>query len=107
MSSAAFEADGVTELQVAFSREPDQPRTYVQQLIERERDHVWDLMAAGAVIYVCGNASTMAPGVRAALTGDVQGEDRRVGRGGGGMAGRAADSDRYLEDIWGDMAVAV
>ena len=25
-------------------------------------------MAAGAVIYVCGNASTMAPGVRAALT---------------------------------------
>ena len=24
-------------------------------------------MAAGAVIYVCGNASTMAPGVRAAL----------------------------------------
>ena len=41
-----FETSGVTELQVAFSREPGQPRTFVQQLIERERDKVWDLIAA-------------------------------------------------------------
>ena len=63
----AFEESGITELQMAFSREPGQPRTFVQQVIERERDHVWDLIEAGAVIYVCGNANTMAPGVRAAL----------------------------------------
>ena len=103
----AFEAAGVTELQVAFSREPDQPRTYVQQLIERERDHVWDLIAAGAVIYVCGNASTMAPGVRAALTdiykAKTGGSDEAADEW---LAGLRA-SDRYLEDIWGEMAVAV
>ena len=29
---------------MAFSREPGQPRTFVQQLIERERDQVWDLV---------------------------------------------------------------
>jgi cytochrome P450 / NADPH-cytochrome P450 reductase len=63
----AFEAAGVTELQMAFSREPGQPRTFVQHVIERQQDHVWELIEAGAVIYVCGNANTMAPGVRAAL----------------------------------------
>ena len=63
----AFQASGITELQMAFSREPGQPRTFVQQVMDRERDHVWDLIEAGAVIYVCGNANTMAPGVRAAL----------------------------------------
>ena len=42
----SFETSGITELQVAFSREPGQPRTFVQQLIERERDKVWDLIAS-------------------------------------------------------------
>ena len=104
---AAFEADGVTELQVAFSREPDQPRTYVQQLIDRERDHVWDLMAAGAVIYVCGNASTMAPGVRAALTDMFKAKTGSSDEAAEEWLAGLRSSDRYLEDIWGEMAVAV
>ena len=104
---AAFEAAGVTELQVAFSREPDQPRTYVQQLIERERDHVWDLMAAGAVIYVCGNASTMAPGVRAALMDMFKAKTGGSDEAAEEWLAGLRSSDRYLEDIWGDMAVAV
>ena len=33
------------------------PRTFVQHLIEREGDLVWDLIENGAVIYVCGNAN--------------------------------------------------
>ena len=64
-------------------------------------------MAAGAVIYVCGNASTMAPGVRAALTdmhkAQTGGSDEAADEW---LAGLRA-SDRYLEDIWGEMAVAV
>ena len=106
-SCEAFEAGGVTELQVAFSREPDQPRTYVQQLIERERDHVWDLMAAGAVIYVCGNASTMAPGVRAALTDMFKAKTGGSDEAAEEWLAGLRSSDRYLEDIWGEMAVAV
>ena len=31
----AFEESGITELQMAFSRETGQPRTFVQHLIER------------------------------------------------------------------------
>jgi cytochrome P450 / NADPH-cytochrome P450 reductase len=100
----AFEESGVTDLQVAFSRESGQPRTFVQQVIEREGDHVWDLIEAGAVIYVCGNANTMAPGVRATLM-DIH---RAKTNGSGATAEEwlqgLRDDDRYLEDIWGEMA---
>jgi cytochrome P450/NADPH-cytochrome P450 reductase len=100
----AFEESGITELQVAFSREPGQPRTFVQHLIERERDQVWDLIETGAVIYVCGNASTMAPGVRAALMdlyrAKTNGSDSTADEWLAGLR----DDDRYLEDIWGEMA---
>ena len=55
-----------------------------------------------AVITVCGNASTMAPGVRSALV-DVF----RRKTGGGRDDGEAwlaglRGADRYLEDIWGE-----
>ena len=102
-----FETSGVTELKVAFSREPGQPRMFVQHLIEGEGDQVWELIQAGAVIYVCGNANTMAPGVRAALMevyraktngSDPSPEDWLQG---------LRDGDRYLEDIWGEMAAGL
>lgn len=103
----AFEAAGVSELAVAFSRQPEAGRTFVQHLIEREQDQVWDLLAAGAVVYVCGNANTMAPGVRRALTDIYRAKT-------GGSESAAEDwldglrgTDRYLEDIWGDMAVGL
>jgi cytochrome P450/NADPH-cytochrome P450 reductase len=73
-------------------------------LIERERDQVWDLIASGAVIYVCGNANTMAPGVRAALMdihrAKTNGSDPSADEWLQGLR----DDDRYLEDIWGEMA---
>ena len=31
-------------------------------------DEVWDLLQHDAAVFVCGNASTIAPGVRSALT---------------------------------------
>ncbi len=103
----AFEESGITKLQVAFSREPGQPRMFVQHVIERERDHVWDLIEAGAVIYVCGNANTMAPGVRAALMDIYRAKtDGSDSTGEEWLAGLRED-DRYLEDIWGEMASAL
>ena len=100
----SFETSGITELQVAFSREPGQPRTFVQQLIERERDKVWDLIASGAVIYVCGNANTMAPGVRAALMDIYQAKTNGSDPSADEWLQGLRDADRYLEDIWGEMA---
>ncbi len=100
----AFEAAGVARLAPAFSRVAGYPNRYVQHVLEAEGDRVWALLQEGAVIYVCGNASTMAPGVRAALVavfrshtgaGEADGE--------AWLAGLRA-SDRYLEDIWGETA---
>lgn len=104
---SSFEQAGITELHVAYSREPGQPRTYVQNLIEREQDHVWDHIAAGAVIYVCGNAHTMAPGVRAALMSIHQAKTSGSSDAAEEWLSGLRASNRYLEDIWGDMAVAV
>ena len=100
----AFEESGITELQMAFSREPGQPRTFVQQVIEREGDHVWDLIEAGAVIYVCGNANTMAPGVRAALMDIYRAKTNGSDPSAEHWLDGLRKDDRYLEDIWGEMA---
>jgi cytochrome P450/NADPH-cytochrome P450 reductase len=54
-------ADGIVTLDVAFSRASDRPKAYVQDEIIRQADEVWRLLEAGAVIYVCGDASRMAP----------------------------------------------
>ena len=65
---AAFEKAGVATLFPAYSRVPGYPYRYVQHALEGAADEVWAAMQADAVVYVCGNASTMAPGVRAAAS---------------------------------------
>ncbi len=85
----------------AFSREPGQERRYAQHEMLAHADEIWPLIEGGAVVYVCGNARTLAPGVRAALT--------QIAADKLGLSGAAADDwltglrreQRYLEDIWG------
>ncbi len=97
----AYERRGVVTLHAVSSRQPVDGRKYVQHEIAARGDEVWDQIEQGAVIFVCGNANTMAPGVRAALV-DIQREHT------GGTAEAAqiwlADmraQSRLVEDIWG------
>jgi len=62
----AAAADGLTDLLTAFSR-ADGERVYVQDLLRSERDRVWSLLEAGAVVYVCGDGSHMEPDVKRSL----------------------------------------
>ncbi len=62
-----YAAQGLVDLHVAFSRAPDAPRTYVQDLMRREADALWLLLEAGAVVYVCGDGARMEPDVKRAL----------------------------------------
>ena len=85
----------------AFSRQPTDGRKYAQEELLAEQDKTWELIEQGAQIFVCGNARTLAPGVRAAL-------QQIYRRKTGGTAENAetwlADlrrDHRYLEDIWG------
>ncbi len=102
----AFEAEGVTKLVCAFSREPGKPKTYVQQAIAANGDAVWDLLQKEAPVFVCGEASRMAPDVKQAF---VDLFCKRTGAspadGKAWLAGLVANH-RYLEDIWASSAPA-
>ncbi|SFM80063.1 cytochrome P450 / NADPH-cytochrome P450 reductase [Pseudonocardia ammonioxydans] len=96
---------GVARLLPAYSRVPGHPYRYVQHALAGEAEQVWTLLERDAVVFVCGNAATMAPAVRAALTGifrDRAGADEAAGEQ--WLAGLRAEG-RYLEDIWGESAV--
>ena len=60
-----FEQHGLVRVENAFSRGPDGGCRYVQAAMLDCADEVWDLLQKEAAVFVCGNASTIAPGVRA------------------------------------------
>ena len=98
---AAFEAQGIVRTETCLSAEPGAERRYVQQGMLDRADEVWDLLQHEAVVLVCGNASTIAPGVRASLTTIFR---DRTGAGESDadawLAGLRAGG-RLVEDIWG------
>ncbi|GGM13792.1 hypothetical protein GCM10010129_67400 [Streptomyces fumigatiscleroticus] len=63
----AAEAAGAVSLRPAFSAHPRGEVRFVQHRIAAEAGEVWDLLEAGARVYVCGDGSRMAPGVREAF----------------------------------------
>ncbi|WP_327687799.1 cytochrome P450 [Streptomyces tubercidicus] len=64
---AAAEAAGVVSVRPVFSERPENGHRFVQHRIAAEATEVWELLQAGARVYVCGDGSRMAPGVRAAF----------------------------------------
>lgn len=95
----SFADQGVTDLHVAFSR-ADTPKSYVQDLIAAQKDKVWKLIEAGAIIYVCGDGGKMEPDVKRVLTTiyrERSGADEAA-------ALRWIDSmgtqNRYVLDVW-------
>jgi cytochrome P450/NADPH-cytochrome P450 reductase len=85
---------------LACSREPGKPKTYVQHALKANSDAVWQLLSQDGVIFVCGEASRMAPEVR---QGFAELFRERTGTGAADaqawLTGLVA-SGRYLEDIW-------
>ncbi|KJK55500.1 bifunctional cytochrome P450/NADPH--P450 reductase [Saccharothrix sp. ST-888] len=96
-----FEDAGIVRLRPAFSRRPGHPKTYVQQAIAEHRDEVWDLLQQNAVIFVCGDASRMAPDVRRAFAEVFSRKTGTTTADGEAWLAGLREADRYLEDIWG------
>ena len=96
-----YQADGLVRVENAFSREPGKPCRYVQDAMLDRADDLWSMLQDGAVVLVCGNASTIAPGVRASLTRIFQ--DRTSTSEADAQAWLAGlrAADRFVEDIWG------
>jgi cytochrome P450/NADPH-cytochrome P450 reductase len=64
-------------------------------------DEVWGLLQQDGVVLVCGNAGTMAPGVRSALQQVFRGHTGAGESDAEAWLAGLRSSDRYLEDIWG------
>jgi cytochrome P450/NADPH-cytochrome P450 reductase len=98
---AEYQRRGLVRAETAFSRDPGGPRRCVQDAMVENADAVWALLQRGAVVLVCGNATTIAPGVRSALARVCT---ARTGAGEADaqawLAGLRA-ADRFVEDIWG------
>jgi len=94
-----FAADGIAELHTAFSR-GDGPKTYVQNLIVAEKDHVWALIEQGAIIYVCGDGGKMEPDVKATLVAIYREKSGADAQGGQRWIDDLGTKNRYVLDVW-------
>ncbi|MEV7343495.1 cytochrome P450 [Streptomyces sp. NPDC093544] len=94
----AAEAVGAVSLRPAFSAAPVDGVAFVQHRIAAEADEVRDLLDEGARVYVCGDGSRMAPGVRDAFR--TLHADRNPGGDSEQWLNDLIASGRYVEDVY-------
>ena len=94
-----FAAGGISEFHAALSRS-DEPKTYVQNLLAREKDKVWSLIEKGAVIFVCGDGSKMEPDVKAALIAIYRESTGADAAAGARWIEELGANNRYVLDVW-------
>jgi cytochrome P450/NADPH-cytochrome P450 reductase len=97
----AWDGQELAKLQVAFSRLATQPKTYVQDLISQSKDEVWQLLEQGAVVYICGDASHMAPAVRQTFLNIYQDKTGTDAEAATVWLNHLTGQQRYLVDVWG------
>lgn len=90
----AAQTAGAVSLRPAFST----AGTFVQHRIAAEADEVWRLLEAGARVYVCGDGSRMAPGVREAFR--TMFRDRVPGGNPDERLNSLVVEGRYVEDVY-------
>ncbi len=83
------EAQTLTRLSLAWSRDTETPKTYVQDRMRAEADELWAWLQRGAHFYVCGDAKRMA--------GDVEKAMVAIAAERGGMSETAAKA--YVADL--------
>lgn len=97
---AEFVQDGtLTKLEVAFSREQDK-KVYVQHLMKRHGQALFDMMEEEGYVFVCGDGAAMAKDVHACLQdiivrhGDLDAKEATE------QLAAMTRSGRYVRDIW-------
>ncbi|KAI5479383.1 hypothetical protein MNV49_003717 [Pseudohyphozyma bogoriensis] len=95
------ELDGKFRMHVALSREPGQPKVYVQQLISEQADHIGDaLVNKKGYAYICGDAKHMAREVEHQLE-EILGKAKNGGQPEGAKELKLLkDRNRLLLDVW-------
>ncbi len=93
-------ARGVAHVVTAFSRLPDQPKRYVQDELRAHQADVWRLMEQGAIVYICGDARSMAPAVRQAFADIFRAQTATSPAVAEAWLDDLVASRRYLTDVW-------
>uniref|UniRef100_A0A2I3GZ17 Nitric oxide synthase n=1 Tax=Nomascus leucogenys TaxID=61853 RepID=A0A2I3GZ17_NOMLE len=90
------------ELYTAYSREPDKPKKYVQDILQEQlAESVYQaLKEQGGHIYVCGDV-TMAADVLKAIQRIMTQQGKLSAEDAGVFISRMRDDNRYHEDIFG------
>jgi cytochrome P450/NADPH-cytochrome P450 reductase len=94
-----YEARGLVALHVAFSR-ADGAKTYVQHLLQEQRDSVWRMIEDGAIVYVCGDGGKMEPGVKATLMGIYREKSGASEDAAQKWIDNMGMQNRYVLDVW-------
>lgn len=94
----AAESAGAVSLRPAFSAAPVAGARFVQHRVTAEADELWRLLETGARVYVCGDGSRMAPGVRDAFRA-LYSERNPDGDAEQWLNALVADG-RYVEDVY-------
>ncbi len=96
----AYDKEGVVSLHTAFSRKSDSPKTYVQHLMAQNAEEVMTLLDQGAMLYLCGDGSQMAPDVERHLIKSYQkvfGTNERVAQE---WFEALKQKGQYVKDVW-------
>ncbi|KAG5499860.1 hypothetical protein GH5_03996 [Leishmania sp. Ghana 2012 LV757] len=92
--------DGVLSvLDVAYSRDQDH-KVYVQHRLRERGAEIWEMLVAGANVYICGDARRMAKDVEAELKRIVEVQGKMSREAAAEYIGAMEKSDRYLKDVW-------
>jgi sulfite reductase (NADPH) flavoprotein alpha-component len=90
----------LTRLSLAWSRDKDTPKTYVQDRMRAEGAELWSWLQRGAHFYVCGDAKRMAADVEKALVEIAAthgGHDERAAKA---FIAELKKTGRYQADVY-------
>ena len=95
----ALKCGVLARIDLAFSRDSGR-RVYVQQRIAEAGRELYDWVESGASIYVCGDATRMAPDVHAALTSVIERHGGVSAEAALARLDRLGADGRYLRDVY-------
>ncbi len=98
---ATWQAQGLIDLRVAFSSLAGHPHRFVQDAMRDAADAIWQIIEAGAVIYVCGDGRFMAPAVRAALIAICQQKQGFSHEAASAWLEAKIERGEYRQDVFG------
>lgn len=95
----ALRRGGLQRIDLAFSRDQTDKR-YVQHAMLEAGSELWRWIEGGASVYVCGDASRMAPDVHAALVAIVAAHGGRSREAAEAWLAEMVEQRRYLRDVY-------